>query len=73
MEWTEIHVDDDYPDAGTWVICATHIITYMAVKKRIARELFYDGKNEYGHHWLCDGDWPNKVTHWTPLPPLPHE
>ena len=62
-----INVEDEYPKAGTWVVGAT----WLNNGERVARELFYDGENEHGHHWLDDGDWGNKVTHWQPLPEPP--
>ena len=64
-EW--ISIDDRYPAEGSWVICATN----DCHKFRISAELFYDGKNEFGHHWLRNGDWNPNVTHWMPLPQPP--
>ena len=67
-----ISVDDRLPDEGEWVIGATYILEPITGKsKRISKELFFDGENEDGIHWLCDGDWPHAVTHWMPLPEPP--
>ena len=70
MEW--ISVEDRFPPKPAWVIGATYIGLPSMGKIRISKELFYDGENEHGHHWLSEGDWENKVTHWMPLPEPPN-
>ena len=71
MKW--ISLKDRFPEAGVWVIAATH--TYIPFgssrKVRLATEIYYDGENEHGHHWLKDGDWENEVTHWMSKPEPP--
>ena len=68
-----ISVESELPPAGTWVIGATSIDTIDGRHERIAKELFFDGVNEYGTHWLCDGDWDGSVTDWMILPTPPTE
>ncbi len=57
-----VSVDERLPNEGHW---------YIAYSRNLVIELFYDGENEHGVHWLKDGDWDDPVTHWMPLPPPP--
>lgn len=68
-----ISVEDRLPPEGTWVIGATCLSPRTEHKKIISKELFFDGVNEHGVHWLYEGDWSYKVTHWQPLPLPPEE
>lgn len=45
--------------------------TFTPDGRGIVKELFLDGEDENGVHWLAEGDWERPVTHWRerPLPP----
>ena len=61
-EW--IKTSDRMPATGSWVLAVSTLDIWI---------LFYDGINATGHHWLEEGDWNAKVTHWMPLPRFPDD
>jgi len=65
-EW--ISVDDRLPNSGKWYLCiySFDLVGVMDI-------IFFDGINEHGIHWLKDGDFIERVTHWMPLPEPPEQ
>ncbi len=57
------------PPEGVWY----DAYTWTREGHRTVRELFFDGDNEYGIHWLGEGDWPYPVTHYCERPDPPRE
>ncbi len=57
-----VSVAERLPNEGHW---------YIAYSCNQVIELFYDGENEHGVHWLKEGDWGDQVTHWMHFPPPP--
>jgi hypothetical protein len=61
-----IDANDRLPEAGNWYLCASKGCRYSEI-------VFFDGENEHGIHWLQNGDYLEKVTHWQPLPSPPKQ
>ena len=59
-----ISVDDKLPESGKWYLCASKGSRHVEI-------VFFDGVNDSGIHWLQNGDYLERVTHWQPLPEPP--
>lgn len=59
-----VSVDDRLPDSGEWYLVANSKYKHLEI-------VFFDGTNGAGIHWLQNGDYLERVTHWMPLPEPP--
>jgi len=58
-DWVNIE-NCGLPPAGVWY----DAFTYDFDGDRVVETLFFDGVNDTGVHWLCNGDWLEPVTHY---------
>ena len=65
--WRDI-AEEGLPPEGEWYDAYTYA---GSSGERIVKELFFDSETEDGVHWLSDGDWDYRVTHWRPRPEAP--
>lgn len=67
-QWISIE-EHGLPPEGMWY----DAYTWTREGHRTVRELFFDGENDYGIHWLGDGDWLYPVTHYCDRTDPPRE
>jgi len=68
-----ISVEDEYP-CGVWSSNHRHLSENVLVANTCAIEIAFFNRNN--GTWYCDEpaseQWIDKITHWMPLPPNPH-